>query len=302
MPEGLSAMETIPSCLRGAFRAPEGFRIVAADFSQIELRVLAWLTGCAPMIQSFAEDRDLYVEFAMQLFNVPREMVTKLMRQIAKPAVLSCGYGTGGGKLIIDKNDDEIKTGLWGYAESMGVAMTQEEAHDAVELYRSIYPEVPAFWYAVMEPVLGLLKNPGHCIAQFGRLTLQHIPGKLLAIALPSARRLHYLKPALVGRDVEFDSINATTKQMQRRRLYGSLLTENLVQAIARDIMAEGMLRVDAAGFEIVGHTHDEVITLTPVDSALNSRYIKTCLEETVDWCDDLPLKVDAWEGEVYKK
>jgi hypothetical protein len=132
-----NVMEIIPSCLRAAFAAPPPSQFICADLSQIELRVLAWLTSCSPMLEAFAADRELYTEFGAAWYGVPYEQVTKLQRQNSRSRPsCQCGYGAGGGEQRVDKKGDEYKSGLWGYAESMGVSMTQAEAHDAVYLYR----------------------------------------------------------------------------------------------------------------------------------------------------------------------
>lgn len=320
LPFAGSAMEIIPSCLRGAFRAPAGYHFVASDLSQIELRVLGWITNCAPMLQTFHDDLDLYIEFAARMYNCLYTEVTKAQRQIAKPAVLSCGYGTGGGewKTEVKKCQrckaagcdecedgytyDQFKSGLWGYAESMGVKMSQEEAHEAVQTYRRVYSEVPTFWYTVEDQVRGMLRNR-HTSAKWNRLVFQIVPGKLLRITLPSGRALNYLKPALDGSgNITFDTELSPSKVRGRRRLYGSLLTENLVQAIARDVMAVGMVRAHRAGFKICGHTHDELVTISPVDSRHNLTYLNNMMIGEISWCRDLPLKSEGWEGDVYRK
>lgn len=299
-------MEVIPSALRMSFRASEGKRFVCADLSLIEVRVIGWLTGCHALNAIFAADRDPYIEFAAELFNVPYDQVTKLMRQIAKPAVLQCGFGAGGGQLKEDKNGDIYKSGLWGYAESMSVAMTQEQAAEAVAVYRESYPEVPRFWYALEDRVrMNIEHNYIYGTIHMGgvELKLGAVLGKLLYIVLPSGRRLHYLRPALLGDDITFEGLNSVTKQWGRRKLYGSLLTENIVQAIARDVLAVGMVRATDAGFTIVAHTHDELLCEENVlDTRHNLAYLSDTMTAPVSWAPGLLIKADGWEGEVYRK
>ena len=310
-----SPMEVIPSLLRGAFRAPAGKKFVAADLSQIELRVLAWLTDCKPMLESFAADRDLYVEFAARLYNreyaelfaayKAEDSTAKFQRQIAKPAVLSCGYGSGGGNLEYDDSGDEVKTGLWGYAANMGIEMSRQQAWDAVMKYRAEYAEVPRFWDAVMSVITGLMREGDEkqqvVGVWFERLYYRYFPGKMLRVMLPSGRWLTYLKPKLErSGEVTFDA--KLGGNIFRRRLYGSLHFENLVQAIARDVMAVGMVRAHDAGFHIVGHTHDELICLEDLTGHHNLTYLNSMMVSEISWCSDLPLKSDGWEGPVYKK
>lgn len=299
-----NAMKVVPSCLRCAFRAPAGKHFVCADLSQIELRVLAWLTNCKPMLDAFANDLDLYIDFASRMYHVAYDNVTKAQRQIAKPAVLSCGYGSGGGMIQIDKNDDEIKTGLWGYAEGMGVAMTQQEAQDAVFLYRQSYPQVPRYWYGIDDYAKWLGKQEKPQELTFNkRIKLGIYPHKLLYIVLPSGRRMNYIRPTLLDDQLFYEGQNTVTHQWCRRRLYGSLLTENIVQAVARDVLAVGMLRAHEAGFTIVAHTHDELLCEEDsLDKRRNMTYLVDMMTRPIEWADGLLMKADAWEGEVYRK
>lgn len=295
-------MEVIPSALRAAFAASPGKKFVCADLSQIELRVLAWLTNCRPMLEAFEAERDLYAEFASRMYRVSYDQVTKAQRQIAKPAVLSCGYGTGGGELKRDKKGDEYKSGLWGYAESMGVQMTQDEAHDAVTLYRSVYGEVQSYWYRLEDDVRWILESDKKWLYPWGLLKIGFVPGKMLYVVLPSGRRLHYLRPAVLGRDLTFEGL-LIGKTWGRRKLYGSLLTENIVQAIARDILAVGMTRAADAGFDIVAHTHDELLTeVDALDKRHDLTYLINLMTAPVSWAPGLLIKAEGWEGEVYRK
>jgi DNA polymerase len=297
-------MEVIPSALRCAFRAPRGHAFVCADLSLIEVRVLAWLCDCQPMLEAIRADRDLYIEFATKMYRLPYDEVTKAMRQIAKPAVLQCGYGAGGGKIVEDANGDEIKTGLWGYAEAMGVSMTQEEAAEAVALYRSVYPEIPRLWYGIEDAARFMLeRNEPASHSFYAGYALGLVPGKLFFVTLPSGRRLHYLRPAILGSDITYEGLNPKTKQWGRRKLYGSLLVENIVQAIARDVLAVGMVRAHDAGFQIVAHTHDELLCeVSTLDKRLNLTYLIDVMTQPISWADGLPIKAEGWTGEVYRK
>jgi DNA polymerase len=230
--------------------------------------------------------------------------VTNAQRQIAKPAVLSCGYGTGGGTITFDQSDDEVKTGLWGYAESMGIIMSQQDAHDMVHLYRTSYPEVPRYWYKVHDVVKLLLlqHEPAQLDVGLG-VKIGLVPGKLLYITLPSGRCLNYIRPALLHDEITFEGQNPMTHQWQRRRLYGSLIVENIVQAIARDVLAVGMVRAHEAGFIIVAHTHDELLCeVDPFDKRHTLAYLYDLMTSPIEWAAGLLIKADGWEGEVYRK
>jgi DNA polymerase len=296
-------LEMVSSCLRSAFRAPEGSRFVVSDLSQIEVRVLAWLASCKLLNQQLQED-DPYILFAAQsLYSKPTTDVTKLERQIAKSAVLGAGFGIGGGEIKKDKNGDEYKSGLWGYAQNMGVEMTEEEAHKAVGAYRASYPEIPMYWKSLQNAALTALQDG--TTVDFWPLQIGAVPGKLLWIQLPAGRRLNYVR-AKVELNGDWPQITYEGRQTQGGwgtvRTYGGRLVENVVQAIARDVLAEGMLRAHEMGFEICGHTHDEIITLVPDSSRLNLTQLTDCMISPIDWAPGLLLKAEGYEAVTYKK
>ena len=142
-------------------------------------------------------------------------------------------------------------------------------------------------------------KQPLLRLHHFG-IVFGAIPQKLLWIELPSVRRLHYLSPQ-VGPG-GFTYLHPSDKGWQRRKLYGSKLTENLVQAISRDLLAAAMLRADADGLTIVGHTHDEIICLEPQDATDALARLITAMTAPVPWAPDLRLKAEGYEGTIYKK
>jgi DNA polymerase len=130
-----------------------------------------------------------------------------------------------------------------------------------------------------------------------GSLTFAAVPEKLLYVTLPSGRRLHYLRPALIGGDLTFEGL-LIGKTWGRRKLYGSLLTENIVQAIARDILAVGMARAHDAGFVVVSHTHDELLCQhDALDKHHNLTYLKDVMTAPVSWAPGLMIKAEGWEG-----
>jgi len=298
-------LEVVSGCLRAAFRAPQGQSFVVADLSAIENRVLAWLTRCGSMMAVYDTGLDPYKDFGTRLFRKAYDQITPLERQLAKPAVLGCGYMLSGGELLTDKHGDEYKSGLWGYAANMGIDMTREQAHEAVRVFRASYPEVVEFWRDVETAAQATVATGEERVINGIRFGL--VPGKLLWALLPSGRRLHYINPRLGAGKYSRPELSYECQVIGeiwgRRKLYGGLLTENLVQAIARDVLAEGMLRADAAGAEIVGHTHDEIITLaaqTNADKKLEE--LIRHMTKPMPWAADIPLAASGWHGEVYRK
>ena len=293
--------------VRACFQAPEGEKFVVADFAAIEVVMLARLTRCEPLLSVLARGEDPYVDFASSWFGVPYRDVTKEQRQLAKPAVLGCGYGLGGGELVAEccrkptcvcgKHKDVVKGGLWGYGESAG--MTREQAHDAVRAYRAKYWHVTDFWSRVEAAAVEAAVT-GTARQHFG-IMFDAIPQKLLWVELPSGRRLHYPNP-LVSANGYGTELSYARKGLYRRKLYGAKLTENLVQAVSRDVLAEGMVRADADGLTITGHTHDELICLEPADSSDALDRLIAAMTAPVSWAPGLKLKAEGYEGAVYKK
>lgn len=292
-----SPLDVISSCLRSCFRAPASYHFTVADLAQIEVRVLAWLAGCRSILNVYAHNGDLYTDFAQAMYK--SATIDKGQRQIAKSAVLGCGYGMGAGREALDKHGDAYKSGLWGYAESMGVSMTQTEAEAAVRAYRAQYAEIPQYWLALERAAVEAVLYPGRTV-ELAPLRLGCVGKKLLWIELPAGRRLHYLRPVVENGELSFEGKNLG--QWGRRKTWGGHLTENVVQAVARDVLAEGLLRADAAGFEIVGHSHDEIITLVPDGSPLGLPQLIAAMTAPISWADGLPLAAEGWEGECYRK
>jgi DNA polymerase len=320
--------------IRACFQAPRGKKLVVADLSSIETRVLAWLAQCSSLLNIFAQGLDPYIDFASFMFSTPYSDVTKEQRQTSKPAVLGCGYMLSGGDIRMDccgklakenyygtqkpedvcycpseKRGDEFKSGLWGYSENMGVPLDQSTCHDAVTAYRMKYQEVVRLWYALEDAAVKAMTKSERAIV-YPNICFEAVKtdvDKLLIVTLPSGRRLHYIRARVEEGKFKRPSVTHHVHAQtgwHREQLYGGLLTENLVQAISRDVLAEGMKRAKAAGMTIVGHTHDEIIC-----EEFASLLENTALELLVDrmtkpmpWAPDLPLKAEGYEAKVYKK
>jgi DNA polymerase len=299
-------LDAVVSCLRGALCAPPGKQFVVCDLSSIEVVVLGWLVGCSSILKVFEDGRDPYVQFATMLYGLPYDQITKEQRQISKPPVLGCGYGLGGGDDAIDKNGDAIRTGLWGYSQGMGVETTREQAHEAVELYRNAYPEIPRAWRKWENAAIAAVRT-GEKQTVGGNITFGCVKGKLLWIALPSGRRLSYVRPRLeteegFGSDKLSYEGQIIGAHWGRIHTWGGKFAEQLTQATARDVLAEGMLRATAAGFTICGHSHDEIIALEDVGSPLNLTKLREAMITRPTWGPDLVLNADGYCAERYRK
>lgn len=309
-----SVLDLTASCLRPVFKARPGCRFIIADLSQIESVVLGWISNCKRILRVFtATDgrNDSYVDFATELFGLPYEQITKEQRAKAKPPTLGCGYRLSAGKEETNAEGDTYRTGLLGYAESMGISMTQAEAARAVKIFREKFPEVPQLWYAWERAfILAVEGEPSTA----GRCRFEVKEG-ILRVQLPSGRYLHYFKPRVSryqaetrdGRSYEKKSLyyhgqDAATHQWVEMDTHGGPGTENICQAIARDVLLEGIRRAEDSGFRVVAHVHDEIIAEVPYSSFLTVEDLEECMAAPIEWAPGLPLKAAGFESECYRK
>jgi DNA polymerase len=308
-------MAVATSCIRSSFCAPSGKKLVVCDLGAIENRVLGWVAVCDGILKVFRDKLDPYVSFAVFMYDQPYEILIldKEKRQQAKPAVLGAGYRLGGGQLGTDRYGNEIKTGLWGYAAAMGVDMPQEECQRVVGVFRAAYTEVVQLWYDLESASFACLDGGKH---EVGRCVFEAFGGtdrydrKLMRITLPSGRCLHYIRPKIEKREfygkmkdtLTYEGIDQLTRLWERTTTHGGKLTENIVQAIARDILLNGMFISDSMGFEIIGTVHDEQITLVDIDSPLDHHKLRECMIVQPEWAPDLPLDAEGYQGVYYKK
>lgn len=315
-------MEGLVGCIRSAIRAPEGKRLVTCDLSSIESVVIGWLSGCERLLNVFRTGKDAYKDFATDLYKKPYEEVTRTERSNSKPAVLGCGYRLGGG----DLSPDGKRTGLWGYAESMGVDMPREEAARAVAVFREKYPEIVQLWYA-LENAVRLTVRTGRS-QSVGPLVFEK-KGKFLRVRLPSGRFMYYYKPRIEQKTYQsksretgkplfnpdgtpktytkwnfsYEGKEVGSNVWGRTMSHGGKLVENFVQAIARDILKAGMLAAHREGFTIVSHVHDEIVTLEDYDNEhCTLERLRSCMIETLPWTEGMPLGAEGWEAIFYRK
>jgi DNA polymerase len=308
-------MAVATSCIRASFRAPDGKKLVVCDLGAIENRVLGWVADCDLILKVFRDKLDPYVSFGVFMYDEPYEVLIldKDKRQQAKPAVLGAGYRLGGGQLGTDRYGNEIKTGLWGYAANMGVEMSQEECQRVVAIFRETYHEVVQLWYDLEAASFGCLDGGRY---EVGRCVFEAFGGtdrydrKLMRITLPSGRCLHYIRPRIEKREFfgkpkdtfTYEGIDQLTRLWERTTTHGGKLTENIVQAIARDLLLNGMFLADDLGFEIVGTVHDEIISLVDVDSPMGVVQLRECMIAQPEWALDLPLDAEGYDDSPYYK
>ena len=283
-----SVPDTLSQLIRTAFIPAEGHRFVVADFSAIEARVIAWLAGETTTLNAFEEGKDLYCETASRMFGVPvtKHGANSELRQKGKIAVLACGYQGGVGAL---KAMGALRMGL-----------AEHELQPLVDAWRSANPNIVDFWTQINAAAIDVIttRQP----AQVGPLRFS-VESGILFIELPSGRRLAYVKPRLGenrfgGISILYDGVTAGRK-WGTLETYGGKLTENIVQASARDLLVYGMHQVSQAGHRIVMHVHDEIVIETTTASV---EEICGLMATAPDWAVGLPLAADGYECEFYRK
>ena len=281
---------TLSELIRTAFIPKEGCRFIVADFSAIEARVLAWLAGEEWVLDEFRGKGKIYEATASRMFHIPQESIVKghpnyEYRQKGKQATLSCGYGGGVGAL-----------------KAMGAKMPEEEMQPLVDAWRAANPNIVAFWNAMDRAARKVIRSKTS--ARVGKVTLYWQDDKML-MRLPSGRNLCYQSPHFTMNRFGSDAIGYyapnAAGQMVEQETFGGKLAENATQAIARDILSHAMLNLDAAGYPIVFHVHDEAVMEMPIGEG-SMEDACAVMGQPPDWALDLPLRADGYECAYYRK
>jgi DNA polymerase len=300
--------DTLSQLIRTAFIAPEGHRFIAADFSAIEARVIAWLADEKWRLDVFHGDGRIYEASAAQMFHVPVESITKSspLRQKGKVAELALGYGGGPGALV---RMGALKNGL-----------TEEELPKLVSAWRKASHKIVNLWGAAESAAREAVEEHAITAVKKGvRFSYErppfgadyvHLGQPILFIELPSGRRLSYQSPrigkslrnAWGGDTLQYEGQNQTTRKWELVETYGGKLVENIIQAIARDCLAEAMVRLAGAGYRIVMHIHDEVVIEAPRGGASDIEDVCGIMSEPISWVPGLPLKAAGYETPYYRK
>lgn len=285
-----SVPHVLSELIRTAFVPKSNYRFIVSDFSAIEARVIAWLAVEKWRIDVFKTHGKIYEASASQMFKVPIEEITKgsPLRQKGKISELALGYGGSVGALTAMGAID------------MGVA--EEELQGLVAAWRQANPNITKLWWDIDKAALKAVKE--RTTAVVGKIKIHYESG-ILFITLPSGRKLSYIKPRIqpnkFGRDaVTYEGIGAT-KKWERIETYGPKLVENIVQATARDLLAEAMLNIADKGYEIVMHVHDEVIIEAPMHLG-SLKEVCDIMAIAPVWAEGLPLRADGFECDYYKK
>lgn len=299
-----SPNDTLSQLIRTAFVAAPGNVLIDADFSAIEARVISWLADEEWRLEVFRTHGKIYEASASQMFGVPLERIKKgnpeySLRQRGKVAELALGYQGGvpamrqmdTGKLLADLPDEEIK--------------------DIVDKWRNTNPKIHNLWYSFNDAAIRVIQNGGSLRVRcctFAR-ECDCIRGTTcMTISLPSGRKLYYVEPSVGenrwgGPSITYMGVNDKNK-WGRIETYGGKLVENVVQAIARDCLAQAIEHLEAAGLPVVFHIHDEVVIDTAAfdtNDAMLDKVVKI-MSTPIPWAEGLPLGADGWVGAFFKK
>lgn len=291
--------DTLSQLIRTAFIPSDGNKFVVADFSAIEARVIAWLAGEQWVNEVFATHGKIYEATASQMFHVPIEKIAKgnpeySLRQKGKVATLALGYQGGTAALIA--------------MGALNMGLTEEELPDIVQRWRSANPRIRDLWYAVEQAALTTMQTaqPQGIYGLIFRYEGDLVCGQsFLTVQLPSGRKLFYPKPFLQANQfgkmaIHYYTVGQQTRKWEVASTYGGKMTENIVQAIARDCLAETLKRIDRMGLQVVFHVHDEVIIDAPASITVDE--ICDLMAEPIPWAPGLILKGAGFESDYYMK
>lgn len=292
-----SVPETLSQLIRTAFIASPGHRFIVADFSAIEARVIAWLAGERWRLDVFNSHGKIYEASASMMFKVPIEQVTKgsVLRQKGKMAELALGYQ--GGPDAITRIEISNKT-------PKEKRIPEEELPKLVAMWRQANRKIVQYWNTVGNAALEAVETKATVTIGYGIKFF--VERGILFIELPSKRRLSYLRPQLRpnkfgGMSIFYQGMDQTTKQWSLQQTYGGKLVENIVQAIARDVLADALLRLSTAKYKIVMHVHDEIVSEMPIGKG-STNEVDMIMGQSIPWAKGLPLKADSYETFYYKK
>jgi DNA polymerase len=297
-----SVPDTLSQLIRTALVASPGHVLVDADFSAIEARVLAWLAGENWRLEVFRTHGKIYEASASQMFGVPMEKIKKgnpeyELRQRGKVAELALGYGGGvaamrtmdTGKILAEVPDEEIQ--------------------EIVNAWRLRSPAITRLWTLCETAALSVARSGSSTAIPGAGLVFayEYDPNtglQFMTIQLPSGRKLYYPEPSIgtnrFGREsVTYWGVNQTTRKWMQLETYGGKLVENITQAVARDCLAEAVERLEAAGYPVVFHVHDEVVIDARTDCL---EQVVEIMKENPSWAKGLPLNADGWTDAYYKK
>ena len=323
-------MEVCSGLIRSAISAPPGKKLVVSDLSNIEGRGLAWLAGEEWKLQAFRDfdeghGPDLYKLAYAKAFRISPEDVTKFGRSVGKVMELGLGYAGGINAFVTFANVyginlEEMANTAWDTLPEEKV----KEAEDFLDwladkgttfpmsrraaitcevfkrLWREAHPATVRLWHGLEDTFKQAIDSPGKTL-RTGKFIVRR-DGAWVRIVLPSGRALCYPFAKIEGGQIMFKGINQYTRQWSDIKTYSGKLTENCTQSFARDILYDAMPRIEDAGYPIVLHVHDEVVTEVPDEDKYNEAELSALLATPPAYALDMPLAAAGYESYRYKK
>jgi DNA polymerase len=299
-----SPMSVISSCLRGMLRAAPGHVLMAADYSNIEGRGLAWLAGEERKLQVFRDydagkGPDPYLVAAASAYHVPVETLNKKSPERQPGKVMELAFGYQGG------------VGAWRKMESAAPDMpkfSDGEVDEFKNAWRALHPKIVQFWYDLEDAALMAVRNQGKTYT-VGRIAFR-VKGSFLWCRLPSNRVLCYPHPKIkpietpwgeVKDQVHYMHVDGLSNKWLETHTYGGKLAENVTQAVCRDLLAYSIRQAEDAGYPVVLHVHDEVVSEVPEGFGSLDEFESICAR-TPAWAEGLPVVTEGWVGFRYRK
>lgn len=300
-------MKLYASALRSCIIAEDGHTLDVGDFATIEVRVLFWLAGHQKGLDTLASGKCLYSEQAGEIYGEDPakilagykagEKSALYKRTVGKHAVLGAGFGIG-------LNGEKFQA----MCKMFGVEVSIDLAQRAVRAYRTKHPRIPIFWTNVEKAAIMAVKAPGK------RFRLGHLvwckEGNFLTVQLPIGRKLHYFKPMITTKEtpwghqevLSYRAVNSVTKKFDRVTSWGGVLTENVVQACARDLLMEALLRLEESQiYKPILSVHDEIVCERKLGAGSTEEFVKL-MSEVPQWAKGVPIKVEGWSEPRYRK
>ena len=312
---GKTVFELLKGCLRGIICAPKGKKLLFSDFAGIESRVLNWVCKNETKLELFRQGQDAYIHTALDVYKTDYDTIATWSdkkgkwvikeahnekRQIGKNCELGLGYGMGWETFQIN-------------AARAGSILDDAFAAEVVETWRIANPEIPEFWWRIEKACKHVIRNPDHR-GDVNGLKVFWDPRGYLCIQLPSGRCLRYYD-AKVHKNRAPDAQNDFSQIYYldggkfghkanglRINTYGGKLCENIVQAIARDLLVHSMQIIARAGIPIIFHVHDEVVTEVDEDDHRAFGIVHKAMETIPDWAEGLPLEAETQESRRFTK
>lgn len=298
---GIGVVTAIVRLIRGAIIASPGHVLAGGDFSRIELVVGAWLADATGLLRDLGRGVDTYVQMAMAIYDCGAQAVDKDRRQVGKSAMLGCIFGLGA---------PTFQTYVY---TTTRVEIDEEVAQKTINLFRSTYYEFPEAWRDCGNAAIRAVAYPGtvqECLGS--RIVWRCTPDRSWLLAeLPSGRRLRYRKPTLNDEENRFGQeqvvlrcwgVSSRTHQWTNEAKHGSLLFQNCVQAIARDLIMDAVSRMESAGYPVILHVHDELLCEVPASLGITPRIVHRVMTEKPQWASALPIDAECWVSTRYGK